>query len=84
MNKRLLILLTFLFYSFHLFAQEITITGKVVASDDKEELPGVSVFVKGSTTGTITDVNGNYSISVPTNSETLVFSFVGYKRLRHL
>ena len=41
-------------------------------------MPGVNVVVKGKTTGTITDVNGNFSITVPGNDAVLVFSFIGY------
>jgi TonB-linked SusC/RagA family outer membrane protein len=54
-----------------------TVTGRV--TDEKGEgLPGVSVVVKGTTTGTATDVNGGYSLNVPDPNGTLVFSFVGY------
>ena len=42
-------------------------------------LPGVSVVVKGTTTGTITNTNGKFSLMVPTDAQTLVFSFVGMK-----
>ena len=42
-------------------------------------LPGVSVVVKGTTTGIITDTDGKFKISVPTDAKTLVFSFVGMK-----
>lgn len=59
------------------FGQTKTVTGKVTSSDDGAPLPGVNVQVKGSNTGTVTDVEGNYSISVTDNS-VLVFSFVGY------
>ncbi len=58
-------------------AQTRTITGKVTSADDGSGLPGVNVQVKGTTTGTVTDVNGNFSISASDNS-VLVFSFVGY------
>lgn len=54
------------------------VTGRVV-TDDNETLPGVSVSVKGTSTGTITDVNGNYSVNVPDVKSILVFSFIGYK-----
>jgi TonB-linked SusC/RagA family outer membrane protein len=58
--------------------QQKTITGKVTDSNDLP-LPGVTVVIKGSTVGTITNLDGEYQISeVPTNS-TLVFSFVGLK-----
>ena len=58
-------------------AQQKTITGKVTSSEDGSSLPGVSVSVKGTTTGTITDVDGKYSLQVPADAQTLVFSFVG-------
>ena len=61
------------------FAQK-TITGTVTSAQDGSALPGVSVIVKGTTIGTITDVDGKYTLSgVPENAKTLVFSFVGYK-----
>ena len=47
-------------------------------SDAKGPLPGVSVKVKGSSVGTVTDVNGKYSLNTPDGNGTLVFSFVGY------
>lgn len=53
------------------------VKGKV--SDDKgEPLPGVSIVVKGTQTGTITDINGDFELNVPDGSSQLVFSFVGY------
>lgn len=58
-------------------AQTRTVTGKVISSDDGAPVPGVNVQVKGTSTGTVTDANGNYSISVGNNA-VLVFSFVGY------
>ena len=56
--------------------QSIRITGKV--TDKGESLPGVSVVVKGTTTGTTTDNEGNYTINVPSESTILVFSYIGY------
>ncbi len=61
-------------------AQNITVKGKVVDGGDKTPLPGVTILVKGTQTGTQTDVNGGYSISAPANA-TLVFNFVGYTAL---
>jgi len=58
-------------------AQTRVITGTVSSSEDKLPIPGVSISAKGTTTGTISDVNGNYSITVPQTTKTLVFSFVG-------
>jgi len=60
------------------FAQDKRITGKVTAREDGLPLPGVSVKITGTTIGTQTDVNGNYSISVPSNAKTLEFSFIGF------
>ncbi|MDJ1485165.1 TonB-dependent receptor [Cytophagaceae bacterium YF14B1] len=57
---------------------ERTITGKVTSSENNEAIPGVTVLVKGTTNGTVTDAAGGYQISVPDNGGTLVFSFVGY------
>ena len=71
------ILLLFLFFSAQVFAQN---SGKVqgTVSDDKgETLPGVSVKIKGTETGTVTDVNGKFIINASTG-QTLVFSYIGY------
>jgi len=56
-----------------------TITGKVTDAAEGIPLPGVNVVIKGTTDGTITDFDGNYSIEVPDENTILVFSFVGYK-----
>lgn len=53
-----------------------TITGTVVGPDNVP-LPGVTVFVKGTTVGTLTDIDGKYTLSLPANAQTIVFSFVG-------
>lgn len=54
------------------------ISGTVTSSEDNQPLPGVSILLKGTNTGTVTDSNGKYSISIPDNGGTLVFSYVGY------
>ncbi|GAB3903160.1 TonB-dependent receptor [Larkinella knui] len=54
-----------------------SISGKVVG-DNGDALPGVSILLKGTTTGTTTDVNGNYSLRLPAADGTLVFSFIGF------
>lgn len=61
------------------YAQK-TVSGVVTSSEDKQPLVGVSVVVKGTANGTITDIDGKYSLSVPEKS-TLVFSFVGFTSL---
>ncbi len=72
----LLVCLTFMGMS--LFAQDIQISGKVTSAEDGKVLPGVSVVVKGTTTGTTTNIDGEYSLSVPPGA-TLVYSFIGMK-----
>ncbi len=57
---------------------EVAVTGVVKAADTGEGLPGVSVTVKGSTTGTTTDADGTFKLTVPDGNATLVFSFIGY------
>ncbi len=61
------------------FAQELRkISGKV--RDEKNEpLPGVNIQLKGTTNGASTDANGSYTISVPSQNTSLIFSFIGYK-----
>jgi len=51
----------------------------VVKDENGEVMPGVNILIKGTNTGTSTDRDGNYNISVPDNESVLVFSFVGYK-----
>jgi len=59
-------------------AQVRTITGVVAASDTKESLPGATILIKGTTTGTVTDIDGKYSLTIKTDKPILVFSYVGY------
>lgn len=58
-------------------AQERTITGKVMSADDNMQLPGANILVKGSSSGTVTDSDGQFSLAIGENT-TLVVSFVGY------
>lgn len=60
-------------------AQNRTITGKVTSATDKEPIPGVSVVVKGTTIGTSTDINGKYSVTVPSSKSVLIFSYISMK-----
>jgi len=61
------------------FAQERVVTGRITGVDDGSVLPGVNVVLKGTSTGTVTDAGGNYSISVPSSGGTLAFTFIGLK-----
>jgi TonB-dependent starch-binding outer membrane protein SusC len=76
--KQTILTLLLILCSLAVSAQNIMVKGVVTSADDGLTLPGVSVTVKGTTSGTLTDMNGAYAISAPVNS-TLVFSFVGMK-----
>lgn len=58
-------------------SDEINIEGRVTSSEDNQGLPGVNVIVKGTARGTVTDIDGKYSLVVPGKDAVLVFSFVG-------
>lgn len=61
-----------------LYAQERTITGKVTDAADGSGLPGVNIAIVGTAQGTITDMDGNFSINVPGDNASLSFSFLGF------
>lgn len=58
-------------------AQERSISGKVTSVEDGSTLPGVNVVLRGTTAGTVTDIDGNYTLSIPSTGGVLVFSFIG-------
>ncbi|MEN8229559.1 MAG: SusC/RagA family TonB-linked outer membrane protein [Bacteroidota bacterium] len=68
-----------LFMSVVTFAQQRTVTGTITSTEDGLALPGVNVVVQGTATGTISDVEGNYSIDIPGGDVTLQFSYIGYE-----
>jgi len=77
MTRAILLLALFLFTPWGAWAQQMAVNG-VVVDEMGEPILGASVVVKGTSTGTVTDLDGNFSIpNVPSNA-TLVFSFVGY------
>jgi TonB-linked SusC/RagA family outer membrane protein len=77
MKKHLLVLSLTFFGALSVFAQR-TISGKVTDAGG-EPLIGASVVVKGTSSGTVTDIDGSYSISVPSDSKVLVYSYTGYE-----
>ncbi len=81
--KKIAIFLSILLFMGSLVANAQTrdITGKVTGAEDGQPIPGVSVSVKGTTLGIITDVNGEYELNVPNDAKALVMSFVGMKTL---
>ena len=71
------LLVSFLFLASNVWAQDRTISGNISSDEDGGGLPGVNVILKGTTVGTTTDVDGFYSLGVPSDGGTLVFSFIG-------
>jgi len=82
MKKLFLLIVLFVFAGgYTLLAQTIVITGTVTSALEGEgPIPGVTVQVKGTTIGAITDINGKYTIVAPQNATTLVFSYIGMKK----
>lgn len=77
-----LLSLTFLMCLFYLGtaqAQTKEVSGVVISGEDNLPLPGVSILVKGTTSGTVTDVDGKFKISVSSDQSVLVFSFIGFQ-----
>ena len=60
-----------------LFAQSLQVTGKVLSKSDNLPLEGASVVVKGTTTGTVTDRWGNFSLNVPQRGSVIVVTYTG-------
>ncbi|GAA0877346.1 TonB-dependent receptor [Algoriphagus jejuensis] len=58
--------------------QSVRVSGKVTDESDGQGIPGATIIVKGTTQGTVTDVNGDYSLDVPSAESVLVISFIGY------
>ncbi len=76
--KQIFTLITFVVISLSAFSQNKTITGKITDASTKEAMIGATVIVKGTQNGTVTDVDGKFSLSVPPGSKTLTISYVGY------
>lgn len=77
MKKFLLLCFSFVFAAGVATAQERTVTGKVTSVEDGTPLPGVNVVIKGTTNGTVTDIEGNYRLVSTDSNPVLVFSFIG-------
>src|SRR6187551_3184893 len=62
-------------------AQSARVSGRVISQSDgniEETLPGVSVSIKGTSMGTVTDADGSYALDIPSQDAVLVFTFIGY------
>ena len=72
-----MVLAVLLTYSLGTWAQSITLKG-IVKDDFGESIIGASVLQKGTTNGTVTDLDGNFTLTVPNKNAVLVISFIGY------
>ncbi|MDD4968996.1 MAG: TonB-dependent receptor [Paludibacter sp.] len=77
MKKELISLFIFIVISLTAFAQEYKVSGTIISDDDKMPIIGANVVVKGTSKGTITDSNGQFTIEVQKN-KSLLFSYIGY------
>ncbi len=80
--KKYFLILILLCMSMAAFAQSSTISGMVSSSEDGQPIPGVTVMIDGTSTGTVTGEDGTYSITVKKAAETLLFSCLGYSDVR--
>jgi len=78
MRKVTVLLVFLLFAGIQVVFAQRTVTGRVTTSSDGSPLAGVTVIVQGTTTGSLTDIDGRYSIAVPNDQAVLRFSFVGF------
>ncbi|MEQ8244643.1 TonB-dependent receptor [Fulvivirga sp.] len=76
-KSKYLLGLVFYFIAGNIFGQGLIVNGTVTSNDGA--LPGVNVVVEGTSLGTVTDIDGNYSIQLEEPNMTLIFSFIGYK-----
>lgn len=81
--KKIAIFLSILFFmgSMAVNAQTKRVTGTVTSAEDDQPIPGVSVSVKGTTLGAITNVDGEFELQVPNDAKTLLFTFIGMKNI---
>jgi TonB-linked SusC/RagA family outer membrane protein len=79
MKRFTLSLMFFMAIGVSIWAQTMEITGTVTSSEDGQPMPGVAVLVQGTTIGASTDAQGKYTLTVPANTKTLEFRFVGMK-----
>lgn len=83
LKKELILLFTCFLFAQYSFAQELNIKGKIISVEDGSSIPLASVLIKGTNLGTVTNLDGTFSITIPANA-TLVFSYVGYKTVEKL
>ncbi len=79
MRTKAIILFFFAIISQLAFSQTVTISGKVTSEEDNKGIPGVTIVIKGTLKGTITDLDGFYTLPGVTPADTLKFSFIGFE-----
>lgn len=83
MKKNLLLFILLIISSaWSLQAQDATLTGQVMDKNTGETLPGANILVVGTTIGTVTDVNGNYTLVLPAGLQVIEASFIGYESFK--
>ena len=82
--RKILLIFSFVLVATQLLAQDRTVTGKITSTEDGSPIPGVTVVLKGTGVGVVSDVDGEYNITVPSSGGTLVFSFIGFETIEEL
>jgi TonB-linked SusC/RagA family outer membrane protein len=80
MKKIFLMIVLVLAVTSSMLGQTVQISGTITSSEDGLGIPGVTVSVKGTTVGTLSDIDGKYLMTAPTSSKTIVFSYIGMKK----
>ena len=79
MKKKFYLIITLLLFVTTAFSQDISVIGNVTSSEDYSEIPGVTILIKGTTRGEVTDIYGNYSITLTDPNSVLIFRSVGFE-----
>lgn len=82
-GQRLWLILAWLLATATAVTAQSTITGRVTSGEDQSPLPGVNIVIKGTSSGTITDADGRYTVVTTSPSDVLVFSFVGFNTVEY-
>jgi TonB-dependent starch-binding outer membrane protein SusC len=79
MRKVLLaVMLSLIASTGYLHAQQKSVSGTVISGSDNQPIPGANIQIKGTTVGTVTDIDGSFTIQVPNNDAVLIFTYIGY------
>jgi len=80
--KQILFVLSMLLFAQQLHAQDVTVSGRVTDAETGEPLVGVSILIEGTARGEITDLDGDYTLTIRPGENALLFSYIGYRTLR--